>query len=251
MSPSSTDKIIVITGAARGIGLEWARQASGQSGTFVVAVVRSGTTPELDALAAEGRVAVVHADITKYDTLKGAAAKIATLTHGKVDVLINNAGGWQGAGANISGDISLSTPSEWIETYEQNTVGPVFFTQALIPLLAKSNIKHVVNLSSFLAYPEFHIATDGRFGYVSYSTAKAALNFATLKYHQQFKDQGYTFITLNPGFVQTGSTQTQNTKAPLTPEQSVSRMRSFVDRLTPAESGDNYSLDGSKEPLVQ
>ena len=41
-----------------------------------------------------------------------------------------------------------------------------------------------------------------------------------------------------------------DTKPPLTPEQSVTRCKSFVDRLTTEESGGNFSLDGSKEPLV-
>ncbi|RSH89983.1 hypothetical protein EHS25_001316 [Saitozyma podzolica] len=251
MSAKATDKVIVITGASRGIGLEWTKQASLDPNTFVVAVVRNLSTANLlEPLVAGGHVAVVEADMMRPETFAQASENISAVTGGRVDVLINNAGGWFGAGATSSKDMSKSTPDEWSDAYKLNTVGPVFFTKALLPLLEKSAVKQVVNISSFLGNTGFHEATDGGFGYISYSVAKGALNFATLKYHLQLKDQGYTFITLNPGYVATDLTHTQEQKAPLTVEASVSRCKSFVDRLTVVESGGNYSLDGSKEPLV-
>lgn len=130
----------------------------------------------------------------------------------------SNAGAWFGAGATMDQQITASTPQEWVRTvslrrspkaasihryrkysivparadpalfdtqYELNTVGPIFFTKALLPLLSKGELKKVVNISSFLGKPDFHKATDGQFAFVSYSVAKGALDFATLKFQQE------------------------------------------------------------------
>lgn len=66
----------------------------------------------------------------------------------------------------------------------------------------------------------------------------------------RFKGQGYTFLSLNPGYVGTDLHKSGKENAPLTPEQSVTRCKSFVDRATTADSGDAFSLEGSREPLV-
>ena len=95
--------------------------------------------------------------------------------------------------------MTAGTPQEWAESVRPrdcrgattdnkfllDTTGPVFFTKALLPLLEKGTKKQVVNISTFLASAGFHQSTDGNFGFVSYSVAKAALNFANLKFHLQ------------------------------------------------------------------
>jgi NAD(P)-dependent dehydrogenase (short-subunit alcohol dehydrogenase family) len=68
--------------------------------------------------------------------------------------------------------------------FQLNTIGPIFFTKAMIPQLQKGTEKRVVNIGSFLGSIDFHKATQA-YAYVSYSAAKLALSFATLKYAQE------------------------------------------------------------------
>lgn len=72
-----------------------------------------------------------------------------------------------------------------ITQWRVNVVGPVFFTKALLPLLAKSSGKTVINISSFLGHTSFHEKTDGGVMYASYSATKAALDMANLKFHHE------------------------------------------------------------------
>jgi NAD(P)-dependent dehydrogenase (short-subunit alcohol dehydrogenase family) len=81
-------------------------------------------------------------------------------------------------------------------------VGLVFFTIALIPLLEKSSEKKVVNISSMLGDLEFTLKNPA-LNFSSYSTTKAAVTLANAKFHLEFKDSGFTFLALNPGWVQT------------------------------------------------
>ena len=69
--------------------------------------------------------------------------------------------------------------------YDLNTISPIFFTIALLPLLRKGQEKKIVNVDSFLGWPGFTKATDGGFKYASYAAAKGALQIATEKMHYE------------------------------------------------------------------
>jgi NAD(P)-dependent dehydrogenase (short-subunit alcohol dehydrogenase family) len=81
-------------------------------------------------------------------------------------------------------------------------IGLVFFTIALIPLLEKSSDKKVVNIASMLGDLEFTLKNPW-LHFSSYSTTKAAVTLANAKFHLEFKDKGFIFLALNPGWVQT------------------------------------------------
>ena len=81
-------------------------------------------------------------------------------------------------------------------------IGLVFFTIALIPLLEKSNDKKVINISSMLGDLTFTEKTPS-LHFSSYSATKAAVTMANAKFHLEFKDKGFVFLALNPGWVQT------------------------------------------------
>jgi NAD(P)-dependent dehydrogenase (short-subunit alcohol dehydrogenase family) len=102
--------------------------------------------------------------------------------------------------------------------FDVNTISPIFFFLALRSQLENGQSKKVIAISSFLASSDFHKATDGVYAFTSYSTAKAALNMASLKLHHEsvsnvkvvrdtkivsYRDDGFIFITLNPGYVYT------------------------------------------------
>lgn len=98
-----------------------------------------------------------------------------------MDILINNAAVMIGAGRSFVDGPSKSSFQEWDETFRVNLLGPVFFTNSLIPQLLAGTEKKVVNLSSLGADRAFHGAMEVQLA--SYSASKAALATATLNFH--------------------------------------------------------------------
>jgi len=250
MSPS-TQRTVVVTGAARGLGLEFVKQLSQDPQNFIIAVVRNTqTATNLKSLLGP-KVVAVKGDITDVDSLPSVAEEIAKAGDGKVDVLINNAGVMIGAGASFEAGISKSTHKEWEDQFKVNVTGQVFFTIALLPLLEKGAEKKVVNIASMLGditYTEKNPALH----FASYSVTKAGITMANLKFHNEFKDKGFTFLALNPGWVNTElAGEGSGAYAPLQPEESISRCLSFINRSTTADSGKFWSLDGLSEAVTQ
>jgi len=248
---SELHRIIVITGASRGLGLEWVRQLSQDSNNFVIAVVRNqGKAGLLKPLLGD-RVAIVEGDVSDVDSFPTIAEKIAKIGGGKVDLLINNAGVMVGTGASATNGISKSSVEEWEQEFRVNVVGLVFFTIALIPLLEKSSEKRVVNVTSMLGDLRY-TEENPTLHFSSYSATKAAVTMANAKFHLEFSEKGFIFLGLSPGWVNTELAGNEmGTYAPLQPEESISRCLSFVNRSTMDHSGKFWSLDGSPEPLIK
>jgi len=250
MASSESKRVIVVTGASRGLGLEWVKQLSRDPENFVIAVVRNpDSAGSLKPLLGKNVVAV-KGDVVDHDSFPRVVEDISKVGGGKVDWLINNAGIMTGTGAEPSTGISKSTIKEWRDQYEVNVFGLVFFTIALIPLLEKSNEKKVINVASMLGDLEF-TEKNPWLHFSSYSTTKAAVTLANAKFHWEFKDKGFIFLALNPGWVQTELAGDELAKqAPLTAEQSISRCLSFAQRSTTDDSGKFWSLDGLKEAVT-
>ncbi|KID85250.1 NAD(P)(+)-binding proteins & short chain dehydrogenase [Metarhizium guizhouense ARSEF 977] len=181
-----SSRTIVVTGASRGLGL------SESTENFVIAVVRDAKKAQQSETLSRSNVAIVTADLSKLETFPVVAAEISRLSGGKVDILINNAGVMIGAGASFDQGISKSTPGEWDGQVR------LFPTRCF----KASKEKKVVNLASMLgdlsytfANPDVHFA--------SYAATKAALTMATAKFHNEFENKGFTFLALNPGWVNT------------------------------------------------
>ncbi|KFX99382.1 hypothetical protein V490_01819 [Pseudogymnoascus sp. VKM F-3557] len=244
---SQLQRVVVITGASRGLGLEWVKQLSQDPNNFVVAVVRNPDKADLLAPLLGPRVVSVQGDVADINSFPRVAKEIAKVGGGKVDLLINNAGIMQETGASPSIGISKSTVGEWEQQFRVNVLGLVFFTIALIPLLEKSSEKRVINVTSFLGdlrfteeNPELHFS--------SYSATKAAVTMANAKFHIEYKSKGFIFLALNPGWANTDlAGETAGSYAPLQADESISRCLSFVNRSTINDSGKFWSLDGNPE----
>jgi len=243
-------RTIVITGASRGLGLEWVRQLSQDPNNFIIALARNpDTATQLKPLLGPN-VVPLKADITKLDTFPAVAEEIGKLGGGKVDLLINNAGVMTGTGADPATGISKSTVAEWNEQWQINVVGLVFFSIALIPLVEKSSEKRIVNVTSMLGDITYH-EKNPHLHFSSYAVTKAGVTMANLKFHHEFKDKGIIFLALNPGWVNTDLAGAGTGQyAPLQPEESISRCLSFVNRSTVEHSGKFWSLDGKSEAIV-
>ena len=215
---------VLITGANRGLGLEFARQYS-NDGWDVVATVRE-SSPELDAFG----VRVEQLDMADLD----AAAKFGERLQ-SLDVLIANAGTYGPKEADSAEDAR-----GWLNTFAVNTVAPYLLARSVLPLVQRSCGKLMAVTSRMGS-----IEDNSSGGYLAYRTSKTALNSAWRILALDTRGSGVVAAVFHPGWVQT---RMGGSSAPLSPEESVSGMREVIERLSPDDSGEFFSYDGSRIP---
>ena len=215
---------VLITGANRGIGLEFARQYS-EAGWEVIATARQSSA-ELNRLD----VRVEPLDLSDGD----AVAAFPTKVNGPLELFIANAG--TNHPMNTDG---AKTARDWQAMMMVNAIAPYQLGQALLPRLAEAKGKAVA-ISSGMA----SIGDNGG-GWVPYRTSKAALNMAWSCLALEAKPRGVAAVVLSPGWVKT---RMGGSGAEITSEQSVGDMRALIDRLTIDDSGRFLRRNGSELP---
>lgn len=199
----STQKIALVTGANKGIGLETSRQLA-QQGIKVLMGARDAEKGEAAAevLRAEGHdVEFIHIDSNNPESQINAAAQIEA-KYGKLDILINNAGINLDTTPNTS-EIPLEN---WRNTFDTNFFGVISTTNALLPLIKKSDAGRIVNLSSILASNTLH-STPGSpvydFKWPAYDASKTALNAYTTHLAYELRETPIKVNAAHPGWVKT------------------------------------------------
>ncbi|MGA8409265.1 MAG: SDR family oxidoreductase [Candidatus Acidiferrales bacterium] len=210
---SDAAKVAFITGGNRGLGFETAR-ILGKQGITVVIGSRDLAQGQEAAkkLQADGAKSVeaVRFDVNKpadhqeiYDYLEK--------KHGRLDILINNAGIMDeglprpngGAGFNSTSRI---TPQKLRETFETNFFQPIALTQTLLPLLRKSPAGRIVNLSSILGSLTEHSNPASRIydrKSFAYDSSKTAINAFTVHLAQELRGTAIKVNSAHPGWVKT------------------------------------------------
>jgi NAD(P)-dependent dehydrogenase (short-subunit alcohol dehydrogenase family) len=199
-SVAAMDTITLITGANKGIGRETARRLHELGHTVVI----GARDPERGRAAAdELGVAFVQLDVTDQASVDAAADHVRT-THGRLDVLVNNAG--------ITGTfapLEQTVADEAQAVIDTNVLGVLRVTNAFVPLLELSENARVVNVSSGVSSLHDTVEND-YFDWTIippiYAMSKTALNMLTLKYSRALPtmrvnaaDPGYTRTDLNGG----------------------------------------------------
>lgn len=200
-----TQKIALVTGAARGIGLETVRQLA-QTGVHVILAARD-RSKGVDAalkLHSEGlSVEAITLDVTDAASITAAVQEVEK-KHGHLDILINNAG--------VLIDDQTKKPSEqalevWHETFNTNVFGVVAVTQAFLPLLKKSPAGRIVNVSSLLGSLTLHADPKSPIydykGASSYNVSKSAVNAWTVQLAHELRNSTIKVNTIHPGHVKT------------------------------------------------
>lgn len=193
----STNKVALITGANKGLGLEIARQL-GQQGITVVLSARDEAKGQAAAatLKAEGIDAhSVKLDVTKAEDIAALPAYFEK-NFSRLDILINNAG--------ISLDKAGQTdPDAFRQTYETNVIAPWFIAQALLPLLQEAPAGRIVNHSSILGSLTI-LSTEMRDAILpAYNSSKAALNMLTVQLANAVRNTRVKVNAGHPGWVKT------------------------------------------------
>lgn len=218
-------KHVVITGANRGIGLEFAKQYLAQ-GYEVTAVVRKPST-ELQELSVN---IIEGIDVSQGDDV----ARLASMLSGKsIDVLINNAG--------IFENESLANMDfEAINAQIQiNAVAPVRVTHALQANLNSGS--KVAMITSRMG----SIADNGSGAYIGYRMSKAALNAAGVSLAHELKPKGVAVALLHPGFVQT---QMVNFAGDISPQVAAERLMQRIEELNLDNTGSFWHSNGDILP---
>lgn len=224
----------VITGASRGIGLEFVRQLAAR-GDEVVAAARDANNVALTAIVkkSEGRVRALACDVVNDQSVRKFARELGDVA---VDVLVNNAG----VGGKWQGFEELDL-EEVKRTFDVNALGPIRVTRALMPQILKGATRRVVHITSGMG----SIADNSSGGAYGYRMSKAALNMANKSFSVDYKDKGIIAAVMNPGWV---ATDMGGDKAPLPVEESVKLMLARIDALTPAENGAFLNYKGGVFP---
>ena len=212
---------VLITGANRGLGLEFVRQYK-KDGWDVVATARQ-SSPELDHLD----VRIESLDMRDLDAVAAFGERINSL-----DLLIANAGTY-GPRAVVTAEDAQG----WSETFAINTIAPFLLAQSVLPQVKRSGGK-LIAISTRMG----SIADNSSGGFIAYRSSKAALNAA---WRSLAIDSGVVAAVLHPGWVQT---RMGGASAPLAPEDSISGMRRVIDKLGPEQSGGFFNYDGSEVP---
>jgi len=226
---------VLITGASRGLGLEFARQYAGDGWRVLACCREPEAADELNRLAAasEGRVSVHRLDV---DDGASVAACREELTGAEFDVLINNAGiiGDRGAGL---GDMDYAAFEACLRT---NVVGPMRVTEAFADRFAAAGEKKLVTISSRMG----SIAETAP-NAIIYRTSKAAVNMLMRCLSMELAGRGVTSVVVHPGWVRTDM---GGRGAALTPTESVAALRKVIAGLSKRDNGCFFNYDGQPIP---
>ena len=227
---------VLITGANRGIGLEFARQYLGDGWQVYAACRDPDSASELRRLAqaSDHNLRILALDVTNPEPIKAAAAE---LDGQAIDLLLNNAGVGGTRGQTI-GNIDYKA---WAKVLDVNTMGPLRVAEAFVDHVARSERKLIVTLTSGMG----SIADNTSGGAFAYRSSKAAVNMVMRSLAIDLAPRGITWVVVNPGWVRTDM---GGSHATLTPAESVKRLRDLIETLGPAQSGKFFNYDGREYP---
>jgi len=226
----------LITGANRGLGLEFARQYLAERWQVYAACRYPDSASELRRLAdaSDDKLQMLALDVTDPVNVKAAATE---LDGQAIDLLLNNAGVGGARGQTI-GNIDYDA---WAKVLDANTMGPMRVSEAFVDHVARSDRKLIVTLTSGMG----SIADNTSGGAFAYRSSKAAVNMVVRSLAIDLAPRGITCVVVNPGWVRTDM---GGSHATLTPAESVKRLRDLIETLGSAQSGKFYNHDGREYP---
>lgn len=236
---SASPRHCLVTGANRGLGLEFVHQLL-ERGDRVIATCRQpGKALALNTLAGvyPGHLHVLQLDVAAPKSRAALLAELPLVLAAtndeapvRIDLLINNAGVLH-AGERFGGVTAANLDDSW----HTNAAGPFLLTQSLAPLLADG--ARIANLSSMLG----SIADKTAFRTPSYSISKAASNMATVLLAHALAERGIVVVALHPGWVRTDM---GGPKAETDPAEAVAAMLRLIDSVGVEQSGGFFDTAG-------
>lgn len=223
---------ILITGASRGLGLEFARQYLAD-GWRVIATCRDPARARALQVF-KGDIQCHALDVTDNLSI---ATLAKTLAQAPIDLLLLN------AGVHLQKDCTLDEldAQRWLRELEVNTIAPLMVARCLADNVARSDLRRIAAISS--GSGSINNMKSG--GNYAYRTGKAALNATMRILAADLAPRGITVVPIGPGHTRTDM---GGAEAPYSAEDSVTLVRSVIARLTFKDSGTFLSRDGTPLP---
>ncbi|KAJ7249388.1 hypothetical protein C8J57DRAFT_689101 [Mycena rebaudengoi] len=227
----STEQIVLVIGASRGIGLALVQELSTRPNTQVIGSVRTPNAT-LDGL----KIKTILVDIGDDQSVIDAASTIPEL-----DTIIINAG----MGKR---DPVTTTSSADLATYlNVNVLGPQRVIRAFLPALRARNTRRIITISS-TSGSIGQQALLGSFGLAgSYGVSKAACNMLVVQTHNELQKEGFTVVPIHPGWVATDMGIAHGPGG-MPPATSAKAILDLVEGLTAKDSARFYKFDGETLP---
>lgn len=221
----------LITGAGRGLGLEFSRQFA-DDGWTVLAGVRDPEGAE-DLRRIDGDVSAVPLDVADPASVAILGERLIGVP---IDLLINNAGIYGPRDMALGGfDFDA-----WREVFEVNTLAPMRVAEAFMEHMRAGQGRRIVTLSSKMG----SIGESSGGSYI-YRSSKAAVNAAMKSLAMDLAPDGFTVVVVHPGWVRTDM---GGSSAAIDAVESVTGLKRVIDGLTPADTGRFFNYDGSVIP---
>ena len=221
----------LITGAGRGLGLEFSRQFAEDGWTVLAGVREPERADELRRI--DGDVSPVPLDVADPASVAILGERLSGIP---IDLLINNAG--------IYGPREMSLGAfdfdAWRDVFEVNTLAPMRVAEAFIEHLRAGQGRRIVTVSSKMGSIE-----DGSGGSYIYRSSKAAVNAAMKNLAMDLQGEGFTIVVVHPGWVRTDM---GGPAAAIDAVESVTGLKKVIDGLTPSDTGRFFNYDGTPIP---
>jgi NAD(P)-dependent dehydrogenase (short-subunit alcohol dehydrogenase family) len=227
---------VLITGANRGLGYEFARQYAADGWQVFAACRNPATANQLQRLAQDtgNMLTVLAMDVTDAESVRNAAAHLGKVA---IDVLINNAG-ISGRSGQSTGNVDYTA---WAHVLDVNTMGPLRLIETFTEHIAHSERRLVVTITSGMG----SLADNTSGGSIAYRTSKAAVNMVMRSAAIDLAPRRISCVLVNPGWVKTDM---GGPGARLTPQESISALRRLIEAFGPEQSGRFYNYDGREYP---
>jgi NAD(P)-dependent dehydrogenase (short-subunit alcohol dehydrogenase family) len=221
---------ILITGASRGLGLEFTKQYLERGDNVIATCRQPEKAKELEGLQKDfgKRLEIEQLDVTSEKSKDVLYQKLLDDSI-EINILINNAG-------IISGDekegLSFGNlyKEDFSKVFQVNTVSPILISEKFLPLLKEAIEPKIVNISSMSG----SINNKTRSGGYAYSSSKAALNMMTKTLSNELKEMEITVVAIHPGWIKTDM---GGENAPLELESSITSIISVIDSLSIKDTG--------------
>jgi len=224
--------LVLVTGASRGIGLEFVRQYAADGYKVIATCREPESAKDLDRV--NGDVTKIALDVTSADSV---GALVKALDKQPVDILINNAGVYLDRGVKF-GEIEYD---KWAESFAVNVLGAVRVAEAVSDLVGRSKRKLMVFITSQMG----SIGDNAAGGSFAYRSSKAALNAAVKSMSIDLKPQGTACLLFHPGWVRTDM---GGKNATLEVRDSVSGMRRVIEGFDLEQTGSFLRYNGETVP---
>jgi NAD(P)-dependent dehydrogenase (short-subunit alcohol dehydrogenase family) len=230
-------KTTLITGANRGIGLEFSRQYAAEGWRVLACSRYPEKSDALNKLAAQyPELIKMHVlDVADHVQIERLAQALADES---IDLLINNAGIYPDSDKSGFGHTDYA---EWIQAFRINTMAPLKMAETFATQITRSKQKTIVIITSKMG----SFADNGGGGSYLYRSSKAAVNMVVKSLAIDLKSIGITALVFHPGWVKTDM---GGPNALISAEQSVSGIRQVISNLTIADSGKFFGYDGQVIP---